>query len=346
MIQFQTGNLFESKAEALVNTVNLEGVMGKGVALQFKNAFPNNYRAYKKACKEGEIDIGKLFVFEEHSLLDGKKIIINFPTKTQWRKPSEYSYIEKGLEDLKRIIIEREIKSVALPPLGSGNGGLDWKKVKKIIVSGLKDSPAEIIVYEPNAAIKEIMRKERVKLTPARAMLLYVLFDLTKHGEFVSEFSAEKTAYFLQKLGAKDEFKLEYKPNFYGPYSGKIRHVLNYLNGSYITGYASKDKKPFEEIGLVADGEQDILDYLNKPENKKYKEIADNTKEFLRGFYSDFGLELLSTVDFIRENNHLNTVEEIKEKIENWSYRKSKYFGAKPQYIKVALDNLNRISTI
>ena len=242
MIQYKTGNLLDSEAEVLLNTVNTVGVMGKGIALQFKNMFPNNFKLYANACKNKELKVGKLFVTEEEALLSGKKIIINFPTKTDWRLPSEYQYIESGLAELVKVIKEKNIKSIAIPPLGSGNGGLDWNKVKQILEKYLSNLDCKIFIYEPSAAIQEALKKERVKLTPARAMLLSVLYELVRNGEFVSEFSSEKIAYFLQRFGAKETFKLEFQPNFYGPYSGKVKHVLYYLNGSYIMGYSSKDK--------------------------------------------------------------------------------------------------------
>lgn len=219
MIHYIKGNLLDSKAEALVNTVNTVGVMGKGVALQFKQQFPENTKLYTKAAKEGTIDIGKLLVTKDTSLHSREKIIINFPTKTDWRKPSEYYYIEKGLEDLVQIVKDRHIKSLALPPLGAGNGGLSWMRVKQILERHLSVfDDVEIYIYEPTNAIEEALKKERAKLTPARAMLLDVLYDIVKNGEFISEFAAEKVAYFLQRFGAKDVFKLNYTPNFYGPY--------------------------------------------------------------------------------------------------------------------------------
>ena len=341
MIKYTIGNLFDSKAQAIVNTVNTLGVMGKGIALQFKKHFPENYKIYAKACKNKEFDIGDLLVTEEQTLHEGKRIIINFPTKTDWRKSSEYEYIEKGLKKLIEIIKEKNISSVAIPPLGAGNGGLDWNKVKQLIEKYLSDTDCEIMVYEPNAQIKTIMNKERAKLTPARAMLLAVLFDLTKSGEFVSEFAAEKTAYFLQRFGAQNEFKLEYKPYFYGPYSGKIRHVLYYLNGSYITGYTSKDKKPFEELGLIYETEEIINNYFNKAENKEYKDIVEKAKSFLQGYYSNFGLELLSSIDFIMQNKNVNNKEAIKEELSKWSNRKRTLFSNE-KFINKATENLKK----
>lgn len=339
MIHYQTGNLLDSDAQALVNTVNTVGVMGKGIALQFKNMFPNNFKFYANACKKKEVKVGKLLVTEEETLLKGKKIIINFPTKTDWRLPSEYSYIEAGINQLVKVIEDKNITTIAIPPLGSGNGGLDWNKVKMILEKHLSVLSCEIYIYEPNAAIREVMKKERVKLTPARAMLLSVLYDLVKNGEFVSEFAAEKIAYFLQRFGAGESFKLEFQPNFYGPYSGKVKHVLYYLNGSYIIGYSSKDKKPFEELGLIPDGEMDVNEYLQRPENAAHNAVIEKTKKFLSGFYSQFGLELLSTVDFIKQEKHVSKIETITKELEDWSDRKKTLF-TNPNFIQIAVKNI------
>ena len=335
MMHYTTGNILESKAQALVNTVNTQGVMGKGIALQFKTEFPANFKIYQQACKNKTFNIGDLLVTEESSLHTGKKIIINFPTKTSWRLPAEYAYIEAGLAALVNAIKERNIVSVAIPPLGAGNGGLDWQKVKLLLHQYLAAADCDIYIYEPSAAIQEVLKKERVKLTPARAMLLPLLYELVRNGEFVSEFAAEKIAYFLQRFGAWDEFKLDFRPNFYGPYSGKVKHVLYYLNGSYIMGYSSKDKKPFEELGMSMDGETEVSAYLNMPENTSYKTIAEKTKRFLKGFYSAFGLELLSTIDFIISEQKAETVEEIKKAVEGWSDRKKTLF-TNPQFIQIA----------
>lgn len=341
MIQFKQANLLESDAQAIVNTVNTVGVMGKGIALQFKNQYPHNYKLYAAACKAKEVVVGKMFVTEENSLLGGKKIIINFPTKTDWRKPSEYSYIENGLQDLVKVIEDKNIKSIAIPPLGAGNGGLDWNKVKELIELHLSHLDCEVQIYQPNAIIQEALKKERVKLTPPRAMLLAVLFDLVKNGEFVSEFTAEKIAYFLQRFGAKEAFKLEFQPNFYGPYSGKVKHVLYYLNGSYISGYSSKDKKPFDELGLMLDAEKEVNEYLDAKVNIAYKEIVEKTKAFLSGFYADFGLELLSTVDFIIEDKKTKSIEEISKHLIEWSDRKKTLF-TNPKFISLAFQNIEK----
>jgi len=340
MIKYITGNLFDSNTEALVNTVNTVGIMGKGIALQFKKLFPTNFKVYKDLCDRKEFKIGQLLVVKDQNVITGEKTIINFPTKKHWKSPSEYEFIEKGLEELIKVIKQKNIKSIALPPLGSGNGGLQWYKVKEIISNKLSDiENCEIIVYEPNANVKEVLKKERVKLTPARAMLLFMLFELVKNGEFVSEFASEKLCYFLQRFGAQKHFNLNYSANFYGPYSGKVKHVLNYLNGSYIMGYAGKDKKPFEQLNLLVDSEKAVGDYINQ--NEELRKIVLNTNEFLTGFYSSFGLELLSTVDYIAQSNEISDKDSIKEKLSNWSDRKKTLFSD-DRFVDISINHLKK----
>lgn len=339
MIIYKKGNILESEADALVNTVNTQGVMGKGIALQFKNAFPSNYKLYQDICRNGSFQIGDLLIVEENGLISGKKTIINFPTKTSWRKPSEYSYIEKGLEKLVQVIEDKKFNSIAIPPLGSGNGGLNWEIVKKMIEDKMSHLPIDVFIYEPNSQITEKLKEERVQLTDARAMLLFMLYKLVANGEFVSEFSSEKICYFLQRFGAKKHFKLDYKPNFYGPYSGKVKYVINYLNGSYIMGYSSMDKKPFETLDLVSDGFEKVESYiLSKPE---LVQIVNRTESFLDGFYSEFALELLSTVDYISLNKETFDLEIIKSELESWSERKRTLFS-NDRFLNISINHLRQ----
>ena len=337
MITYITGNILECQAQALVNTVNTMGIMGKGIALQFKKAFLNNYKAYVEACDRKEIEIGKLFVTRDRNLNMGEKIIINFPTKKDWRKPSEYSYIEEGLNDLVNVIKRNQIKSIAIPPLGAGNGGLEWERVKRLIEKKLSSVDIDIFVYEPTAQIIEHLKKERVKLTDARALLLYVLYDLVRNGEYVSEFSSEKVCYFLQRFGAKKYFKLDYEPNFYGPYSGKVRFVLNALNGSYIMGYSDMNKKPFDPLTLVPDGYEVVK--LHVESNQELLTIANRTIQFLDGFYSDFALELLSSVDYITSKEKSLDKITVMHRLEEWSNRKRTLFSNQ-KYIDITLRHL------
>jgi O-acetyl-ADP-ribose deacetylase (regulator of RNase III) len=172
MITFTQGNLLDSKAEALVNTVNTVGVMGKGIALMFKEAFPENYRAYADACKRNEIEVGRVFGTERRDWVSGPRWIINFPTKKHWRNPSRLEWITAGLSDLVRFVRQHHIRSIALPPLGSGNGGLDWIDVRPVIEEALRGLPdVNILVYEPTSRYQNVSKRDGVhKLTPARAL--------------------------------------------------------------------------------------------------------------------------------------------------------------------------------
>ena len=337
MIHYVKGDLLVSEAQALVNTVNTVGVMGKGIALQFREAFPTNYRIYLDACLNKTLHVGEVLVTEDANTLVGHKIIINFPTKTHWKMPSEYAYIEQGLVSLKREIINRNIRSIAIPPLGSHNGGLDWLMVKRMIEAALADLDCDVYLYEPSEVIVEKLKSERIRLTPARAMLLLMFGDMNANGEFASVFAAEKTIYFLQRFGAKNLFKIDFKPYYYGPYSGgKVAHVLYRMNGSYIKGMGGMDPRPFDYIWLIDGAEEEANQYIDANDNKELRVICDKTMCFLRGYYSNYSLELLSTVDYLLENkaslkqwrsDDANLVLDILEQeIQGWSHRKEQMF--------------------
>lgn len=349
MIQYVKGNLFESKAEALVNTVNTVGVMGKGIALQFREAFPENYRIYKNACKNNELHIGELLIVEDFNLMSGHKLIVNFPTKTHWKLPSEYSYIAQGLTELRKQIISRKIRSIAIPPLGSHNGGLDWLRVKQMIEASLADLECEIFLYEPSETIIERMKSERVKLTPARTMLLHMFVDLNINGEFASVFAAEKLIYFMQRFGAKSYFRIDFKPHYYGPYSGgKVAHVLYRMNGSYVKGMGGMENRPFDYIWLTEDAVKEADAYIDGYKDHDLRSICDKTDTFLRGYYSNYSLELLSSVDYLLENvealenwrnDDVDKVLDILEfEIQKWSKRKEQMF--KRDLLLKAVDHL------
>lgn len=151
MITYGTGDLLLADTQALVNTVNCVGVMGKGIALQFKSRYPENFTAYQKACKRGDVAIGSMFVTETNQL-DGPQYIVNFPTKKHWRTPSQLSYIDAGLTDLIHVVRERRITSIAIPPLGAGNGGLSWQDVHpKLFAAFCELSEVRVVLYAPTA---------------------------------------------------------------------------------------------------------------------------------------------------------------------------------------------------
>lgn len=323
-MKFIQGNLLDSDAQALVNTVNTVGVMGKGIALQFKERFPENYRAYAKACKNGEVVVGKMFVFEELTM-DGKKTIINFPTKEQWFRKSRLEYIEKGLVDLVRLIRERNLTSVAIPPLGTGNGGLEWPTVKAIMEKHLGGlSGVEVLVYEPNAEIKKILQEEsplrEVKLTPARAMLLYALFKYERFGEYPTVFTANKIMYFLQQSG--ENLRLTFEPYTYGPYSQAVEKVLYALNGTYLTGLEQMQARPFEQLKLNYDKYREIEAYVETSLSSAQRQRLSDLFKVIEGFESTFSLEILSSVHYLKKNHPDLGKNEILAKIQAWNNRK------------------------
>lgn len=153
MIHYTQGNLLHADTEAVVNAVNTVGVMGKGLALAFKKAYPENFTEYEVACKAGLLKTGRMFVTENRSL-HGPRWIINFPTKQHWRQPSRFEWITAGLVDLRQVIVDRHGRSIAIPPLGCGNGGLDWEQVRPAIAAAFKDLPElEVRVYEPATSV-------------------------------------------------------------------------------------------------------------------------------------------------------------------------------------------------
>jgi len=308
--------------------------------LQFKEAFPANYKAYIAACKNKELEPGKLLAVWDTNLLYGRKLIINFPTKTHWRQPSKYEYIEKGLIALQELIEKEKINSIALPPLGCGNGGLDWKLVKPMMQKYLGHLPIEISVFEPNAQIKSILQqqetKKEVKLTPARAQLLYALFAYESLGEYSSLFAANKLAYFLQRMG--QPLKLDFKAHHFGPYAIGVEKVLYALNGVYLKGLEQQEAKAFEPLMLNYEKWAEVKEYVEK--ELKPEDIArlKNLVKLIDGFSSELSLEILATTDFILQSHPGYSLEEVMNAISQWNDRKNNLF--KKEYVEIAYKHL------
>jgi O-acetyl-ADP-ribose deacetylase (regulator of RNase III)/uncharacterized protein YwgA len=339
-MKYITGNMLEADTEALVNTVNTVGVMGKGIALQFKERFPMNFKIYANACKKGEMQVGKMLVVKENTL-NGEKLIINFPTKTEWFKKSQYSYIEAGLKDLAKVMEEYNIKSIAIPPLGCGNGGLIWEKVKPMMEKYLGHlSNVTIQIYEPNEAVKEILQMEAVKkevgLTAARAMLLYALFKYEKLGEMATIFSANKLAYFLQKSG--EPMRLQFVPYKYGPYAQAIEKVLYALNGKYLTGMEQMKARAFEPLHLNYKAYDEIEKYVNTNLSSDQKQRLESVFTIIDGFETTLSLEILSSAHFLMSENPELTEDQLFEKIQGWNERKKNLITK--EYIGITMEHL------
>lgn len=342
MIRLLTGDLLKSDAEALVNTVNTVGVMGKGIALQFKEAFSHNNKVYMQACRNKELAPGILLPVWDTNLIYGKKLIINFPTKTHWRQPSRYEYISAGLKTLRDLIITQRIKSIAIPPLGAGNGGLSWEIVKPMIIAALEDLPAEIQIYEPNAAIKELLQKQEVKkkadLTPARAALLYSLFAFESFGEYSSLFAANKLAYFFQRMG--QNLRLEFKAHHYGPFAIGVQKVLYMLNGTYLKGLEQGQASPFEPLKLNYETWDEVNNYVQRMPDEDRNRLNE-LLFFLKNFTSELSLEILASVDFILTKHPTYTVKDVAGAL--WTDRKKELF--KEESILRAYEHLNHYKT-
>ena len=350
MIKYTKGNLLEADVEALVNTVNTVGVMGKGIALMFKERYPNNMREYAKACKAQQVQTGKMFVTETGELI-GPKWVINFPTKQHWRSPSRLEWITAGLEDLKSVIQSNNIKSIAIPPLGAGNGGLDWPVVREHIHNALVDlEDVEILIYEPTSQYQNVAKKKGVeKLTPSRALIAELVRRYWVLGIECSLLEIQKLAWFLERVivtkPIKNPLELDFKANNYGPYADKLRHVLNALDGSYLKSEKRiADANPFDVIWFDDNKRKHVNAYLHT-EAQDYLPALELTSQIIDGFESPYGMELLATVDWLIEKEHCEpSVEAIENGIKHWpagakwAARKVKLFDQRA--IGIALNRL------
>jgi O-acetyl-ADP-ribose deacetylase (regulator of RNase III) len=353
-MKFTQGNLLDARVDAVVNTVNTVGVMGKGIALMFKEMFPENFDAYAAACESGEVQIGKMFVTAGVEL-DGPRWIINFPTKKHWRQPTKLDWVRDGLMALKEVIREKGIKSIALPPLGCGNGGLDWAVVRPLLERTLGDLPGvEVIVYEPTAKCQNVAKKQGVeKLTPARALIAEMIRRYWVLGIECTLLEAQKLAWFLERtikrMGLKDPLDLRFTADRYGPYANRLTHLLNGLDGSYL--HCDKrlaDAGAFDTIWFD-DKKRDKLElYLKGPEARDYLPALEAADQLIDGFQSPLGMEALATVDWlIACENAEPTLTGIRRGIHNWpagtthAQRKERLFD--DRLLELALDRIMSI---
>lgn len=354
MITFTEGNLLKAEAEALVNTVNTVGVMGKGIALMFKEAFPENFLAYSVACKKHEIEVGRIFATERKDLVGGPKWIVNFPTKKHWRNPSKIDWIKDGLQDLVRFIREQKIKSIALPPLGSGNGGLDWKEVRPVIEAALGNlEGVDVVVFEPTARYQNVAKPMGVeKLTAARALVAELVRRYSVLGFECTMLEIYKLAYLLQRKivagGLASPLRLEFKADKFGPYAPALGHLLNSLDGSYL--HCEKrvaDASILDTIWFENAKKDVIATYLNTTDAKNFATALDETTGLIDGFEYPLGMELLATVDWLLNHDHVEpTLDGVKKGLAEWlgggeaSQRKLRLF--EDSMIELALTRLVR----
>lgn len=341
MIEIKQGNLLEQNAEALVNTVNCVGVMGKGIALQFKRAYPENFRQYDQACKCQQVQPGRMFTVATGSLFN-PRYIINFPTKRHWKGKSIIEDIKSGLKALVAEVKQLGITSIAIPPLGCGNGGLNWAEVKPLIESAFTQLPdVQVIIFEPSgapAAQKMPVATKKPNMTRARALFIRLLELYGIPGYELTKLEIQKLAYFLQEAG--EPLKLPYIQHKYGPYADNLNHVLKHIEGHYICGYGDgTSKAESAEIYVLPEGRIAAKTFLEKePEAQQRLERVSN---LIFGFETPYGMELLATVHWVAKEDS-NVVKDSQlaiQRVHEWSDRKRNLF--KPQHIHKAWQRLD-----
>lgn len=350
MITFTHGNLLEAPVEALVNTVNTVGVMGRGIALMFKERFSHNYQLYSVACKANKVLVGKMFVTEVNELA-GPRWIINFPTKQHWRGNSRIEWVVEGLHDLRFFILKEQVKSIAIPPLGAGNGGLEWLKVRQQIEEILGDLPVEILVFEPSQKYQNVAKPEGVKvLTPARALIAELVRRYWVMGMECSLLEVQKLAWFMEraieKFNSQDNpLRLNFKPHIYGPYAPNLMHLLNGLDGSYL--HCEKRIADADKLDVIwfEEANKDVVQAYLNTEAKSYLKALSYTEALIDGFESPFGMELLATLDWLLFKEQVQpNIEAIREGLKNWAggaetgERKNRLFDDRS--INIALERL------
>jgi O-acetyl-ADP-ribose deacetylase (regulator of RNase III) len=335
------GNLLRADVDALVNTVNTVGVMGKGIALQFKRAYPEMFRDYEAAANRGDLALGKVHVWETGLLRP--RFIINFPTKGHWRARSRLKDIEVGLVDLIRVVQERQISSIAVPPLGCGNGGLDWSDVEPRIMRAFATLPdVDVRIYPPAGAPVAAampMNEARPKMTPGRAALIALIDEYSRRA-FASPslIESQKLMYFLQEAG--EPLRLRYEKNRYGPYADNLRHVLKDVEGHYLQGYGDGntpvlEAEPVEVLPGAAEAAREMLEA-----NPKTKQRTQRVLELADGFETPYGLELLASVHRVVNEDGGACIEPdaVVDNVRDWTPRKGRVFT--PTHVLRALATL------
>lgn len=326
MIEYRIGDILKSDAEALVNTVNCVGIMGRGIAKKFKEAYPENFKVYKAACARDELQPGRMFVFKTGTLTNPKHII-NFPTKRHWRGKSRMEDIEAGLQALAEEIRRLGIRSIAIPPLGSGLGGLDWQDVRPRIEAALRGlDDVHVIVFEPNgapASKSSTRSKEVPNMTSGRAALVILMHRYLGGllDPVVTLLEVHKLMYFLQEAG--EPLRLRYAKALYGPYAENLRHVLHTVEGHLVSGYANGGDTPNKQLELVPGAMKDAEAFLR--DDSETRARLNRVADLVEGFETPFGLELLSTVHWVVSHEGAANADQAVARTYAWNERKTRF---------------------
>lgn len=310
VFKYTVGDILKSKADCLVNTVNCEGYMGKGIAYQFKMQYPENNIDYMKACRNKDLQIGKLHKFKERG-----KVIVNFPTKDKWRKKSELVFIEKGLDCLVKLLPKLGISSISIPPLGCGNGGLNWIEVKVLIENKLKSisNDFDIIIYEPSSHYDSTI-KIAPKINTSHLVLMQIKLGLKKFNSL----RLQKAAFFMNSY--LDDKYFKFSKHKFGPYAHSVSILSKEIN-EFQKFHNTKSTQDAYVIALNTC----ISNHIEKKMNSMSSAI-NKAIEFVNNVLLDKELECISTIVYIIDNIKVDRDEDIIREFKAWSVDKAKRF--------------------
>ena len=349
MINSANGDILTKDVDAVVNTVNTVGVMGKGLALQFKRRYPENFKAYKKACQDGEVQIGRMFVTETHELT-GPRLIVNFPTKKHWRADSQIDYIRAGLQDLVRVIGEHRIKSIAIPPLGAGNGGLDWTKVRPLVEAALAPIDGlRVEIFDPVKTHFPVRKTDSVRMSNSVALLVSLVVSYSKQRHAVepwedfrgvSHLEVQKLMYFASRF--VPEMNLRFVQGSYGPYCDAVRAMLAHVEGTFLEGFGDGNDRVLDLVPIhVTEQGRAALEGF-QPESydpERFTHAVEGVLRIIDGFEGAYPLELLASVDWARRSLNTDDTREVAAFVQDWTARKGRMFTE--SHVETALNRLS-----
>jgi len=348
MITSATGDILKADVEAVVNTVNTVGVMGKGLALQFKRRYPENFTIYKRACDAGDVKVGSMFVTRTDQLT-GPRLIVNFPTKKHWRGDSRLEWVRAGLQDLVRVIRDEGITSIAIPPLGAGNGGLNWQDVRPLVEEALSQlDDVRVELFEPVKKHFAVAPSKAPNLTNSRALILALMVGYSRRRQAAepwedargaSHLEIQKLMYFASKL--LPVMKLRFSQGKYGPYSDVVRVMLQELEGTYISGYGDGNDRVLElqPIEVTDVGIAELLKFTPAGDSpEEFDKAVNGVLDHILGFEGAYPIELLASVEWAADRLGTTDREQVTDYVQKWTERKGRLFTS--DHIATALDRL------
>ncbi len=341
MIHLTEGNILEADAEALVNTVNTVGVMGKGIALQFKKAFPEMFKAYEVICAKGELEPGTLHVYDR-GVMFNPRFIINFPTKRDWRARSKLEDIQSGLDALVRVVDELGIRSIALPPLGCGQGGLNWADVFPLIDAAMARLPGvDVLVFPPHGAphpAEMVNRTIRPGMTALRAGMIRILSEYCVLGYELTLVEIQKLFYLLQESG--ESLKLQFVKGEYGPYADNLRHWLHRVEGHFLEGFGEGKNDPKTPMRVLMEAATEAQKVSSQNADSGHEERVRKVFRLIEGFESPYGMELLASVHWVAKHpeEQVTDLPSAIQAVHRWNSRKKQ--SLQKEHIQVAWDRL------